>query len=57
VQGHQSKAGAPVQVVSAVPGVALSAVASDAKSGILTSQGHDVELGAGLELVIGVALK
>jgi hypothetical protein len=57
VEGRQSKAGAPVQVVSAVPGVALSAVASDAKSGIMTAQGHDVELGGGLELVIGVALK
>jgi len=57
VQAHQSKAGAPVQVISAVPGVALSAVASDSKSGIMTAQGHDVELGAGLELVIGVALK
>lgn len=57
VEGRQSAAGAPVQVVSAVPGVALSAVASEAKSGIMTSQNHDVELGSGLEMVVGVALK
>jgi hypothetical protein len=57
VQGGVSAAGAPVHVVSAVPGVALSAVASDEKSGIVTSQNHDVDLGAGLELVVGVSLK
>lgn len=57
VQGLQSDANAPVQVVSAVPGVALSAVASDTKSGIMTAQNADVELGASMEMVVGVALK
>lgn len=57
VQGMQSVAGAPVQVVSAVPGVALSAVSGEERSGIMTAKNADVELGAGLEMVIGVALK
>lgn len=57
VEGSQSTTGAAVHVVSMVPGVALAAVASDTKSAILTSQKHDVELGAGTEMVIGVAVK
>lgn len=57
VEGSQAAAGAPVHVVSMIPGVALSAVASDTKSAILTSQKHDVELGAGTEMVIGVFVK
>lgn len=57
VQGMQSDANAPVQVVSAVPGVALSAVASDSKSGIFTAKNADVELGASMEMVVGVAVK
>ncbi len=56
VQGMQSDANAPVQVVSAVPGVALSAVVSDQKSGIMTAKNSDVELGASMEMVIGVSL-
>lgn len=55
--GTESAPGSAVHVVSAVPGVALSAVASLGKSGIITSQNHDVELGAGTEMVIGVAIK
>ena len=57
VQGTQSASGAPVQVVSAVPGVSLSAVASADKSGIMTAHNADVTLGAGLEMVVGVAPK
>jgi hypothetical protein len=57
IDGMVSKAGAPVQVVSAVPGVALSAVASDDKSAIMTSRNRDVFLDGGTELVVGVKLK
>ena len=57
VQGMQSEPGAAVQVVSAVPGVALSAVSGEARSGIMTAKNADVDLGAGLEMVVGVALK
>jgi hypothetical protein len=57
VQGSVSAGGAPVRVVSAIPGVALSAVASDEKSGIMSSQNKDVELASGTEMVIGVAAK
>jgi len=57
INGSQSAAGAPVQVISAVPGVALSAVASDTKSGIMTAKNDDVNLVAGLNMVIGVGLK
>ena len=57
VAGQESKAGAPVHVVSSVPGVALSAVASNTKSAIMTAHNHDVELESGMKLVVGVALK
>jgi len=57
VEGSQAAAGAPVHVVSMIPGVALAAVASDTKSAILTVQKHDVELGAGTEMVVGVFVK
>ncbi|HEY4354871.1 MAG TPA: hypothetical protein VGN16_03915 [Acidobacteriaceae bacterium] len=55
--GSQSASSAPVQVVSAIPGVALSAVASDTKSGILTSQNKDVDISAGVDMVVGVTVK
>ncbi|HXC97271.1 MAG TPA: hypothetical protein VNU92_16335 [Edaphobacter sp.] len=57
VSGMQSAAGAPVQVVSGIPGVALSAVADDHNSGIMMSKNQDVELPASIDIVIGVALK
>jgi hypothetical protein len=57
VSGTQSAAGAPVQVVSGISGVTLSAVASDAKSGIMTSKNQDVDLPASMDMVIGVSLK
>ena len=57
ISARVSEAGAPVQVVSAVPGVALSAVASDTKSAIMTAQNHDVFLDTGTELVVGAKLK
>lgn len=57
INGIVSKAGAPVQVVSAVPGVALSAVASDTKSAIMTARNENVFLDTGTELVVGVKLK
>lgn len=57
VQGMQSGAGAAVQVVSAIPGVALSAVVSDERSGIMTAQNSDVDLASGTELVVGVTVK
>lgn len=55
--GMESAAGAPVHVVSAVPGVALAAVASDEKSAIMTAQNGDVELGVSMDMVVGVSLK
>jgi hypothetical protein len=57
VTGTQSAAGAPVQVVSTIPGVALSAVAGDSNSGIMTSKNQDVDLPASMNMVIGVSLK
>lgn len=57
VSGMQSAAGAPVQVVSGIPGVALSAVADDHNSGIMVAKNQDVELPASMDIVIGVALK
>lgn len=57
VQGLQSSANAPVRVVSAVPGVSLSAVASEEKSGIMTARNADVDLGASMEMVVGVSPK
>jgi hypothetical protein len=53
----QSGADAPVQVMSTIPGVALSAVASDDKSGIMTAKNQDVDLPASMDMVIGVSLK
>jgi hypothetical protein len=57
VSGTQSAAGAPVQVVSGISGVTLSAVASDSNSGIMTAKNQDVELPASMDMVIGVSLK
>ncbi|HEX3968713.1 MAG TPA: hypothetical protein VHW70_12155 [Edaphobacter sp.] len=56
-KGMQSGADAPVQVMSTIPGVALSAVASDDKSGIMTAKNQDVDLPASMDMVIGVSLK
>jgi hypothetical protein len=55
--GMQSAPGAPVQVVSAIPGVALSAVAGDDGSGIMVAKNQDVDLPASMDMVIGVSLK
>ncbi len=57
VSGLQSAAGAPVQVVSGIPGVALAAVADEHNSGIMTSKNQDVEVPASIDMVIGVSLK
>jgi hypothetical protein len=57
VMGTQSAAGAPVQVISGIPGVALSAVAGGSNSGVMTAKNHDVELPASMDMVIGVSLK
>jgi hypothetical protein len=57
VSGMQSAAGAPVQVVSGISGVALSAVGGDSKSGIMTAKNQDVVLSASMDMVIGVSLK
>lgn len=56
IDATESKAGSPIRVVSSVPGVALSAVASNSKSAIMTAHNHDVELESGTEMVVGVAL-
>jgi hypothetical protein len=57
VSGTVSASSAPVQVVSAIPGVALSAVAGDTKSAIFTAKNDEVALTGGINMVIGVALK
>lgn len=56
VAGMESVSG-PVKVVSAIPGVALSAVSGGAKSGIMTSSKDDVDLAGGTEMVVGVKSK
>jgi hypothetical protein len=57
ITGTQSPDGAPVQVVSFMPGIALSAVASGSNSGIMTAKNQDVELPVSMDMVIGVSLK
>lgn len=57
ITGTQSAAGAPVQVVSLMSGIALSAVAGGSNSGIMTAKNQDVELPASMDMVIGVSLK
>ena len=52
-----SASSAPVHVVSAIPGVAISAVASNTKSAILVAKNADVDMLAGMNLVIGAAAK
>jgi len=53
----QSAPGAPVQVVSFMPDIALSAVAGGSSSGIMTAKNKDVELPLNMNMVIGVSLK
>jgi hypothetical protein len=57
VQGMQSESGAPVHVVSAIPGVALSAAAGGERSAILQASKDDVSLLGGTEMVVGVKAK
>ena len=57
VNGLQSDPNAPVQVISGVPGVALTATATDDSSGIMTAKNQDVELAVSLDMVIGVMIK
>jgi hypothetical protein len=46
-----------VKVVSAIPGVALSAISGGEKSGTMTSSKDDVDLAGGTEMVVGVKSK
>jgi hypothetical protein len=55
VNGMISPSSAPIQVASYIPGVAISAVASDTKSGVLVAKNSDVDMLAGMQVVIGVA--
>lgn len=57
VQGTASGAGAPVHVESAIPGVALSAVAGGFKSAYMLAPKDDVNLAGSTEMVIGVKAK
>jgi len=54
VSGMVSPSSAPIQVASYVPGVAISAVASDTKSGVLVAKNSDVDMLAGMQVVIGI---
>jgi hypothetical protein len=56
VQGMESTSG-PVKVVSAIPGVALSAISGGEKSGILTASKDEIDLMGGTKMVIGVKSK
>jgi hypothetical protein len=55
VNGMVSASSAPIQVVSYLPGIALSAVASDTKSGIVVAKNDDVTLLAGIYMIVGIA--
>jgi hypothetical protein len=57
VTGMESGAGAAVHVVSAIPGVALSAVAGGQKSAIMLAPKDDVNLAGSTQMVIGVRPK
>jgi len=57
VTGMESGSGAAVHVVSAIPGVALSAVAGGQKSAIMLAPKDDVNLAGNTEMVIGVKPK
>jgi hypothetical protein len=57
VTGMQSASGAPVHVVSAIPGVALSAVGGGERSAIMQAPKDDVNLAGSTEMVIGVKAK
>ena len=57
VQGTESASGAAVHVVSAIPGVALSAVAGGAKSAVMLAPKDDVNLAGSTEMVVGVKAK
>ena len=57
VNGMVSASSAPIQVVSYIPGVGLSAVAGGVKSGIFTARNDEVSIFSGMYLVVGVAPK
>jgi hypothetical protein len=57
VNGMASASGAPVHVESAIPGVALSAVAGGEKSAFMLAPKDDVNLAGSTEMVIGVKAK
>lgn len=57
VSGTESASGAAVHVVSAIPGVALSAVAGGQKSAYMMAPKDDVNLAGSTEMVIGVRAK
>jgi hypothetical protein len=57
VNGMVSATGAAVKVTSYLPGIALSAVASTVKSGIMTARNDDVTLSSGIYMIVGVAPK
>jgi len=57
VSGMESGSGSAVHVVSAIPGVALSAVAGGEKSAIMLAPKDDVNLAGSTEMVIGVKAK
>jgi len=54
VTGMESGSGAAVHVVSAIPGVALSAIAGGQKSAYMMAPKSDVDLAGSTEMVIGV---
>jgi hypothetical protein len=57
VTGTESASGAPVHVVSAIPGVALAAVGGGERSAVMTAPKDDVNLAGSTEMVIGVKAK
>ena len=57
VTGMESGGGAPVHVVSAIPGIALSAVAGGEKSAMMQAPKDDVNLAGSTRMIIGVKAK
>lgn len=57
VQGTESGSGAAIHVVSAIPGIALSAVAGGERSAIMLAPKDDVILAGSTEMVVGVKAK
>jgi len=55
VKGTISADSAPIKIMSYIPGIAIGTETSKGKSGVFGAKGADVELQAGMHLILGVA--